>query len=433
MRGASRIALAMGVLLLAATPARPQDPQAEREKARADRERLRDAAKERTRAARDHSRGREEHEYQRGLHALDQRQWDSAIQTFDAVAKLGGTRADGALYWKAYAQNKLGKRDDALATLGELAKSFPGSRWLNDAKALEVEVRQAAGQPVTPESESDEELKLYALNSLAHSDPERAVPMLQKILQGSYSPKLKERALFVLSQSNSAPARDIVTQAARGQSNPDVQLKAVQYLGMMGGKEGRQALADIYASSSDANVKSAILRGFLGAGDRDRVLAAAKSEQNPELRRQAIEELGAMGAQEQVWQLYAAESSPEVKLALIRALLMGGNTDKLIEVARSEKDVNLRREAIRMLGVAGHRKGGDKPATDVLPSLYASETDPGIRREILNALLLAGNAKALIDIARKETDPSLKKSAVEKIGMMKSKEATDFMLEILNK
>jgi hypothetical protein len=38
--------------------------------------------------------------------------------------------ADGALYWKAYAENKMGQRADALSTLVELQKSYPKSRCL---------------------------------------------------------------------------------------------------------------------------------------------------------------------------------------------------------------------------------------------------------------------------------------------------------------
>jgi len=39
---------------------------------------------------------------------------------------------------------RLARRDEALATIAELRKAFPNSRWLDDAKALEVEVRQAS-------------------------------------------------------------------------------------------------------------------------------------------------------------------------------------------------------------------------------------------------------------------------------------------------
>src|SRR6266496_2734427 len=77
--------------------------------------------------------GREEELYDRGTESLDEERWDRAVEAFDAVARLGGRRADAALYWKAYAQRKAGRSADALATLAELRKSAPQSRYLKEA------------------------------------------------------------------------------------------------------------------------------------------------------------------------------------------------------------------------------------------------------------------------------------------------------------
>ena len=55
-----------------------------------------------------------------------------------------------ALYWKAYALNKLGRREEALAALAQLRKAYANSRWQDDAKALEIEVRQASGAEGQP-------------------------------------------------------------------------------------------------------------------------------------------------------------------------------------------------------------------------------------------------------------------------------------------
>lgn len=46
---------------------------------------------------------------------------------------------------------------------------------------------------------------------------------------------------------------------------------------------------------------------------------------------------------------------------------------------------------------------------------------------------MQGNARALIDLARKETDLSMKKEIVGKLSLMGSKEATEYMMELLNK
>ncbi len=175
-----------------------------------------------------------------------------------------------------------------------MQKEYPQSRWLNDAKALEVEVRQASGKPVSPDAESDEDLKLLAINGLMSSDPERAVPLLQKVLADpKASPRVKERALFVVAQSRDQRAREILAQIAKGGGNPDMQLKAVEYLGMFS-KGNTQALADIYSATADAAVKRAVMRGLMMASDSDRLLTLAKSEKSPELRKEAIRTLGMM-------------------------------------------------------------------------------------------------------------------------------------------
>jgi HEAT repeat protein len=70
--------------------------------------------------------------------------------------------------------------------------------------------------------------------------------------------------------------------------------------------------------------------------------------------------------------------------------------------------------------------------TSALVSLYADEHDDDIRREVIKSLFLQGNAKALIEIARQETDPELKQEAVKKLSLIGSKEATDYLMEILD-
>lgn len=366
--------------------------------------------------------------YEQGMKALDERNWDRAIELFSEVVRLNGNRSDGALYWKAYAQNKQGKPSEAVATLGTLTRTFPKSQWTNEARALEIEVSQAAGQPVRPESEADEELKLIAINALMQSNADQAIPMLQKVLEGNQSPKLKERALFVLAQNGSPKAREIITQIARGKANPNLQSKALNYLGLFGGKESRQVLADIYTSSSEVQVKRAILHSFMLAGDRERLLALVKSEPASELRGEAVRQLGVLGARTELWQLYQAESSPDIKESILNALFISGSTERLAEVAQNEKDSKLRAKAIQWLGASGSGKTGE-----ILLSIYETDKDPSIRRTVLQGLFVQGNARALIDLARKETDISMKKEIVGKLSLMRSKEATEYMMEILNK
>ena len=341
--------------------------------------------------------------YSRGMDALDQRDYERALKDFDQYFKTAAEkkepRAEGALYWKAYALNKLGRRDDSLSALAQLEKAYPTSRWLNDAKALQLEVKQASGQGGSPESQTDEDLKLLAINSLMNTDAARVVPLLEKLLADpKASPRLKSRALFVLGQSRNQRAGDIIARYAKGPGNPDVQLKAVEYLGIYGSKENKQVLADVYASTNDPALKRAVLRSYTIAKDKDHLMAAAKSESNVDLRREAIRQLGSLGAHAELAQLYTSESSPELKKAIIQSLSM-------------------RR---------------DKTA-DVLVSMYTAESDKTLKREMLRSLQAQGAAKQLIDLARKESDPALKQEAVRQLSTMHTKEAQDYMVELLSK
>lgn len=417
-------------LLLCPFPASAQPDSAEWQSDRAAAQAERAAAQaERDAARRERDRDREDREYEAGQRLLESSQWMQAAERFAAVAAAKGTRADAALYWRAYALDRLGQKAEALAAAAELIKGFPNSRWMSDAKALEIQVRQSVGQPVRPEGEADEELKLLAIQGLQHSNPEQAIPMLEKILQGPQSPRLKERALFVLAQSNSPRARQVIAGIAKGASNPDLQRRAIQYLGTNGTRENRELLAEIYAASGDVDVKRRILRAFMVAGDRARVLAAATGESSQELRAEAVRQLGVMGAHDELWQLYQKESVVDVKKQIIQAMFVGGNATRLIELANSEPNAELRRTAIRNLGVMG-----SKQAADALVAIYAKEKDAELRKAAIQGLFTQGSAEQLVAIARKETDPEMRKEIVRRLSTMSnSKVAMDYLMEILNK
>lgn len=387
-----------------------------------------DRARTREAMAAQRERDRENRVYNEGQRHIDNSQWERAIERFDDVVAMKGPKADAALYWKAYAQNRQGLRAEALTTLSTLTRDHAESRYLQQARALEAEVRRNAGQPVRPQDVADEELKLLAIAGLQNQAPEQAIPLLEKLLAGTASPKLKERALFVLAQSNSPQAREILKGIAKGNSTPELQTRAITYLGMHGGRESRAVLAEIYSSTSDVDAKKRIIRALAMGGERDRVLAAAQSEQNPELRAEAVRQLGMHGAHAELTQLYAKETSPEIKKQIISAMAMGGNSTRLTEIAKTEKDPDLRRTAIRGLGMMGGKAAGD-----TLVEIYANERDDTVKKSVISALAMQDNATALVSIARKEQNPELKREIVSRLSHMSSKEATAYLLEILNK
>ena len=156
-------------------------------------------------ALEDGEQSRENELYESARQAIDEEQWRKAVDAFTRVVAMKGTKADLAMYWKAYAQNRANQRAEALETLATLKKTYPQSRTLDEARALELDIRNAGGQAVDPAAVQDEDLKLYALQALSQQDPAQAVPLLEKTIRTATSSKLRERALFGWSSRAAAP------------------------------------------------------------------------------------------------------------------------------------------------------------------------------------------------------------------------------------
>jgi hypothetical protein len=370
---------------------------------------------------------RESELYDDAMDYVDDEKYDKAVKAFAKVVEMKGSRADGALFWTAYSLNRMGRRTESLQTIAQLTKSYPNSKWINDAKALEIEVRGGKGESVAPERVDDEELKVIAINSLMHTDPEKAYPLLQKILSsGKSAKKIKEQAMFILSQSSSPRSQALLADIARGKANPDLQREAIKYLGISGGSRNNQLLAELYAAETAYEVKKEILNSFMISGDKARVLEAAKNEKNSRLRKDAINLLGVMGGRAELAAMYANEPSRDLREEVINAMFIAGDYNRLADIARTEKDVKLRTEAIRRVGLMGGKTSG------LLLTLYNSESDMEVKKAVIDGLFLQGNSRALIDLAKKEKNRELKREALQKLSVMGDEEAIAYMLEILD-
>jgi HEAT repeat protein len=367
--------------------------------------------------------------YSDGTRAINESRWSDAVDLFNKVVQQHGQRAEGALYWRAYSESKEGQPARAISTCAELRHTYPKSEWLDECGALEIEIRGHSAQPVQPQAEQDEDLKLLALNAIMQQDEARAIPAIQQILNGNSSDKLKERALFVLAQSNSKQAQDLIGQIARGGSNPTLQVKAIHMLSMRG-KQSVDLLADIYQHNSDDAVKKAILQSYLITGSPDKLVEAARSESNPQLVKTAVQSLGAMGATAQLQTLYKETKSGEVKEHIINSLIAAGpkGAEVLGTIVATEQDPDLRRRAIRNLGISGGPDLAPK-----LVSTYHNNNDSDTKKAAVEALFLAGDAHDLVTLAKAEKDPALKQKIVQQLSIMHNAEATAYMVEILNK
>lgn len=377
-------------------------------------------------------RGSDDSMYQNGLNAINDHRYDEALSEFNNVVAHAGVRAEGALYWKAYVLNKLGRSADAQAAIETLRKTYPGSRWLDDAKALELEVKQSKG-PVSPESETDDDIKVLALSGMMQSDPEKALPLVEKLLKGSYSPKLKRQALYVIAENNTPKAQQMLEQIARG-GNPDLQVRAIQFMSERRNANTPQILLEIYTSTNDPAVKRAVLDTFSNNHDKGRLLLVLNREKDTNLRRRAIETLGDADGQPELWQIYQSETTVEGKTAILNAMAHNGNLEKLTEVARTDKEPKVRQKAIEVIS----EQDAGNPS-DTLAALYSSEQDEHVKSTIIDHLANGrarnGGCKPLVDVAKSEKDIHMKLRIIERLSNMARScpAASDYLMELLNK
>ncbi len=293
--------------------------------------------------------GESDSEYQQGLNNLDARQWNAAVANFDTVVKHDKRSADAALYWKAYALQHAGRLQNSLGVIEKLQKTYPSSRWLEDAKALSLEIQADIGRPVNPATEADQNLKLLALNSQMQENPKAALPSLLKVIQAGDTPEItKQHALFVLAQSDSPDARHALMQVARKGANPALRMSAVRVMSMLGGENVRAELAGLYRSASNADLKHEILNGMvlseLGSGSllRDLSKPWAGSQMNVE----------SLARGERLMSLYRTEANEDVRRAILDELQAEGNKDALVQLSREEKSSVWRSEISRRVGLA---------------------------------------------------------------------------------
>lgn len=214
----------------------------------------------------------------------------------------------------------------------------------------------------------DDAVKIVALNAIMNADPDRGIPLAEGLLKGSADTALKDRALAVLSQNKSPQAQQILTQYATSATDPDLRVRAIRYIGRNSSKETQQQLASLYASSTDTRAKQEILRALSGSGA----------------------------------------------------------TDALVNLAKTEKDVNLRDEAIRDLA------SSDSTPAATLVQIYSTETETAPKRTIVNMLAGRGDAKSVIELGRAEKDPQMKTYIVQRLGGMKNNaDAINFMADLL--
>ena len=368
----------------------------------------------------------EDEPYRAGRRALDQKRWSKAAELFAESANRGSDHADAAHYWRAYALHKDGRSADAIEALAELRQAFPDSAWIDDAGALKMEIRQGAGQRESV-GEADNELKLLALNALMHSDAERALPKLMRFLEGDHPPEASRAGALraqpaQLGRGFGGAAGGGARHKARGA--PDARRALPRDLGCS--RLGRGACGDLSLHPPTRRSRRQCSTASWSLTKMAPCSSWPGPSPTPSCVARRFHQLGVMNATGALRELYAAETSKEVKSQILHSMFIGNDTRGLLEIVRSESDEELRRDGIRSLGLVDSDE-----ASAALVDIYDSSGDSATREAILEALFLSDDAAELIRIARAEKDPELREHAFHRLSLMDDEAALDFMMEIL--
>ena len=121
---------------------------------------------------------------------------------------------------------------------------------------------------MNPADVDDDELKVLAIQGLMNTDPARAIPLLEGVLNGTNSLAVKRQALYTLALSKDPKAHQILLGYAKGGGNPDLQLEAIRYLAANRDKQTTTSteLMQIYSTTQSTEVKLAVIRALQSSG-----------------------------------------------------------------------------------------------------------------------------------------------------------------------
>ncbi|HET9447627.1 MAG TPA: HEAT repeat domain-containing protein [Steroidobacteraceae bacterium] len=267
-----------------------------------------------------------------------------------------------------------------------------------------------------------EELALAAMEGLMAQSSERALPIIRKVLAGSQTTLVKQRALFVLSQIDEPEAQDILIQTTRS-TDPALRKEAIRSIGIGGQEKSLAALKDIY-NAGNAEVKEEVLHAWLIADRKEEVYQAALNAKSEDEAAQAIHILGAMGAVDELRKL---GERPNASRKLVDAYAISGDLASLRKIADTHADPSVRAEAVQQIGVIG-----DDPARAALREIYTRSTDAQIKEAALHGLLIADDEKGVLALYRAATTAEEKRALLRTLTMMDGDaalEAIDAALE----
>lgn len=383
--------------------------------------------------------------FRQGRDQIEDENWNGAAATFTSfvVDYPKHKDVDAALYWTAFALKKQGKYAEADMQLERLIRERPRSNWLDDARAMRVEIASQTGNRQVVEREldkNDQEIKLIALQSLFQSNPDRAAAFVADLFKpGSTADRrMKETVITLLGQHSGPSTTPLLLEQARNQTDPKLRKTAIFWLGRNSDESVLDLLKEA-AQSPDTEVTGAAifaLKQHRSPRASEFLLELARGASSPETRRNAIFWIGQRhtdAAADDLMKIYEVEKDVEIKKQILFALSQNRSPSaraKLSETASSGGDVELRKQAI--FGLSQLRD--EASVIETLAQMYDSEKNNEVKEQLIFAFKQSSQKtglRKLMQIAKGDASVEMRKKAIFWLGQSRDPEAVKFIEEIL--
>lgn len=288
----------------------------------------------------------------------------------------------------------------------------------------------------------EKKLRRSAAWAIGQSKDRGSVATLQGLYESVKDVEVRRSVISAVGNSihEPQPAFTFLLGIAKNDADAESRRSAVRQLGNLQREDAVDELVKIYASEPQLDVKRAALRSLAETKSpraQARLLEIARTDTNPELRKQAIRVLSERGeaAVDDLLKLYDAEQAVDVKRSVLQSLSDIKSTrveDKLFEVARSNDSIDVRRQAIRLLG----ERVGKRSFEFLSQTAQSPDGNTEVQVQAVRAISerrAEESVPLLIKIARTHPNQQVRKQAIRSLGESGDPRAVEYFREVLTK
>jgi HEAT repeat protein len=255
----------------------------------------------------------------------------------------------------------------------------------------------------------DKKIRTSAAHAIGHGRERGAIATLQGLYETVKEPEVRRSVISAAGNSiDEQPAFAFLLGVAKNDPDLESRKTAVRQLGH-----------------------------FQRQDTADELMKIARSDANPELRKTAIRAMSERGetAVDDLLKLFDSEQVPDVKRAVLQSLSDIKSTrveDKLFEVARGNDVMDVRRQAIRLLGERVSKRSFEF----LSQTAQSSDANAEVQVQAVRAISerrAEESVPLLIKIARTHPNQMVRKQAIRSLGESGDPRAVDFFREVLSK